>query len=390
MGPWVHGVAWNLCRARHHLNGKLLLPQWTCHNLGKDGQRRISWWNYPGFLNGKEGSVSSLPTDIRSVLVTTSAKAITIPVTLYKMEDAKNCWNHCSNQQWGNYLLHQPLLLPKNEVATRETMPPALRSQHWWNSQLQRNDMTSSQTYPKDWQKKHSTKLLCVKLRKEGQHHPQIPLVGKKQPANQLGCWGGPHGWNGNSLPWWPTNSRTMLSPMVPQSDGKESIWICHLDLCPTKEHGDTPKGAGKGSPPHPKTHPVHCLGPSCRKVEQKHPLQYSKYTKVFDEPKDGKLPPWHPFDHTIDLKEIFIPKVAKSYLMNPMEMEACKEFIDEHLKSGKIQKSQSPQASPFFFIQKKDGGLRPCQDYWYLNEHTVKMHTCFRSSPPSLTNWRS
>ena len=53
--------------------------------------------------------------------------------------------------------------------------------------------------------------------------------------------------------------------------------------------------------------------------------------------------------------------------------MEACKVFIDEHLKSGKIRKSQSPQASLFFFVQKKDGGLQPCQDYWYLNEHMVK-----------------
>ena len=57
---------------------------------------------------------------------------------------------------------------------------------------------------------------------------------------------------------------------------------------------------------------------------------------------------------------------------MNSKEMEVCKEFIDEHLKSGKICKSQLPQASPFF-VQKKDGGLCPCQDYWYLNEHTVK-----------------
>ena len=57
---------------------------------------------------------------------------------------------------------------------------------------------------------------------------------------------------------------------------------------------------------------------------------------------------------------------------MNPKEMEACREFIDEHLKSGKIRKSQSPQASPFFFVQKKDG-LHPYQDYWYLNEHMVK-----------------
>ena len=42
-----------------------------------------------GFLNGKDGSVASLPTDIWSVLVTTSAQAITIPVTLYKSETGK-------------------------------------------------------------------------------------------------------------------------------------------------------------------------------------------------------------------------------------------------------------------------------------------------------------
>ena len=64
---------------------------------------------------------------------------------------------------------------------------------------------------------------------------------------------------------------------------------------------------------------------------------------------------------------------MAKTYPMNPKETEACKAFIDEQLKSGKIRKSQLPQASPFFFVQKKDGGLCPFQDYQYLNEHTVK-----------------
>ena len=63
-------------------------------------------------------------------------------------------------------------------------------------------------------------------------------------------------------------------------------------------------------------------------------------------------------YNHAIDLKETFIPKVAKTYPMNLKEMDTCKEFIDKHLKSGKIRKSRSPQASPFFFVQKKDGGL--------------------------------
>ena len=108
-------------------------------------------------------------------------------------------------------------------------------------------------------------------------------------------------------------------------------------------------------------------------KVEHKLPPHYAKYTKVFDEPKDRKLPPWWPFNHAIDLKETFIPKVSKVYPMNPKEMDACKEFVNKNLKSGKIRKSQSPQASPFFFMQKKDGGLHPCEDYWYLNGHMVK-----------------
>ena len=78
-------------------------------------------------------------------------------------------------------------------------------------------------------------------------------------------------------------------------------------------------------------------LAQAAKKVEQKLPPQYTKYAKVFDKPGEGELPPRRPFDHRIDLKETFIPKVAKSYPMNPKEMEVCKAFIDEHLKSGKI-----------------------------------------------------
>ena len=99
-------------------------------------------------------------------------------------------------------------------------------------------------------------------------------------------------------------------------------------------------------------------LAQAAEKVEQKLPPQYAKYAKVFDKPKGGELPPRRPFDHGIELKETFIPKVAKSYPMNPKETEACKAFINEHLKLGKIRKSRSPQATPFFFVQKKDGGL--------------------------------
>jgi RNase H-like domain found in reverse transcriptase/Reverse transcriptase (RNA-dependent DNA polymerase)/dUTPase len=42
-------------------------------------------------------------------------------------------------------------------------------------------------------------------------------------------------------------------------------------------------------------------------------------------------------------------------------------------LESGCIVKADSPQATPFFFIKKKDGWLRPVQDYRQLNDNTRK-----------------
>ena len=102
-------------------------------------------------------------------------------------------------------------------------------------------------------------------------------------------------------------------------------------------------------------------------------PPQYSAYADVFSEQTFDTLPPQQDFDHAIDLKESFVPKVAKLYLLNPKELAACQAFVDENMKTGQIQPSKSPQASPFFFVKKKDGKLRPVQDYCYLNGHTVK-----------------
>ena len=99
----------------------------------------------------------------------------------------------------------------------------------------------------------------------------------------------------------------------------------------------------------------------------------YADFRDVFEKKTIDKLPPSRTFDHTIELNKGFSPKVAKVYSLNPKEQEACRAFIDEHLKSGKIVPFKSPQVSPFFFVPKKDGSVRPCQDYQYLNSHTVK-----------------
>ena len=60
-------------------------------------------------------------------------------------------------------------------------------------------------------------------------------------------------------------------------------------------------------------------------------------------------------------------------YPLSPEERKATEDFLDENLASGKIRPFNSPQAFPFFFVKRKDGGLRPCQDYQYVNEHTIR-----------------
>src|SRR6202012_4951932 len=54
-------------------------------------------------------------------------------------------------------------------------------------------------------------------------------------------------------------------------------------------------------------------------------------------------------------------------------EDEALKKFIKEQEEKGYIRKSKSPYVSAFFFIKKKDGKLRPIQDYRKLNQYTIQ-----------------
>ena len=113
-------------------------------------------------------------------------------------------------------------------------------------------------------------------------------------------------------------------------------------------------------------------LAQAAKVPNQKIPEWCSDLEDVFSEKTHDILPPHQPYDHTIDLKPSFVPKIAKVYPLNPKEQEVCKAFINEHLKTGQIVLLKSPQATPFFFVAKKDGSLRPCQDYCYLNSHTV------------------
>ena len=65
--------------------------------------------------------------------------------------------------------------------------------------------------------------------------------------------------------------------------------------------------------------------------------------------------------------------KAFKGYNLTLEEQIKLDKFLKENLDKGYIKPLESPMASPFFFVKKKDGKLWPCQDYCYLNHWTVK-----------------
>ena len=107
-------------------------------------------------------------------------------------------------------------------------------------------------------------------------------------------------------------------------------------------------------------------------KPKQTLPPEFTVYASVFSKEATNHVLPPRPYDHEINLDDSFTPKIGKVYPLFPEERKATEDFLQENLNCGKIHPLNSPQASPFFFVKKKDGGLRPYQDYCYLNEHTT------------------
>jgi len=70
------------------------------------------------------------------------------------------------------------------------------------------------------------------------------------------------------------------------------------------------------------------------------------------------KLPDRSKWDHAIELIPNTTLKDYKIYPLNVKEQEELDNFLEEHLKSGRIRLSKSPCAVPFFFVKKKDGSL--------------------------------
>jgi hypothetical protein len=103
-------------------------------------------------------------------------------------------------------------------------------------------------------------------------------------------------------------------------------------------------------------------------------PPEYQRFALVFSEEESHQFPPTRAWDHAITLKNDAPETInCKVYPMTRTEEEALDEFLDEQLAKGYIRPSISPYTSSFFFIKKKDGKLRPAQDYRNLNKWMVR-----------------
>ena len=174
--------------------------------------------------------------------------------------------------------------------------------------------------------------------------------------------------------PWFATNQ--------PKIDWKQG-WIDHTQL-PIIFQADNAKRAvftpQWKNIPRPTNRDRYFIGsvtihPKRTEATQTNLLdKYKCHKKVFNEQKSQRLPHHTIWDHAIEL----LPNAPKSLpgrllLLTQEEIMEVHKFVDKHLKRETIRELWSPYVANFFFVKKKDGKLRPVQDYRPLNKWTLK-----------------
>jgi len=94
---------------------------------------------------------------------------------------------------------------------------------------------------------------------------------------------------------------------------------------------------------------------------------------KIFEKKESERMLMRKTWDHAIDLREGFVLKKGKIYLLSRVEREEVQELVKDQLRKIYIRPLKSLQMSPVFFILKKDEKKRMVQDYKYLNSWTIK-----------------
>jgi len=78
-------------------------------------------------------------------------------------------------------------------------------------------------------------------------------------------------------------------------------------------------------------------------KVRKVVPQKFHKWLKVFEKAKSKKIPVRKPWDYIINLRENFVPRKKKTYLILREEKKELREFIEEQLKKEYIRPLKSP-----------------------------------------------
>jgi len=83
--------------------------------------------------------------------------------------------------------------------------------------------------------------------------------------------------------------------------------------------------------------------------VEELVPRRFWKWKKVFEKEKLERIPTQKPWDHTIELKERFVPRKRRVYSLLREEKEEIQVFIENQLQKGYIQPSKLPDLTSLF-----------------------------------------
>ena len=71
-------------------------------------------------------------------------------------------------------------------------------------------------------------------------------------------------------------------------------------------------------------------------------PQKFHKWFQVFEKTKSERIPVRKPWDHVINLREDFVPRKEKTYLISREKKKEVREFVEEQLRKRYIQLSKS------------------------------------------------
>jgi len=103
-------------------------------------------------------------------------------------------------------------------------------------------------------------------------------------------------------------------------------------------------------------------------------PRAFHRHAKVFSEQQSQRLPEHTVWDHAIELLPGTPASLPGRLLCLPQdEIKEVSKIVAEHLQRGTIRPGIGPYTANVFFVKKKDGKLRPVQDYRPVNKWTKK-----------------